>query len=323
MNHATSAAGAPSVFHFSSDQWPERDRLEAIREVYGRAIVKFDVEPVSDAPLHLDAKFHTLPGLGLAFASGAASRIRRTPQHVVNDDLILNIRLAGGGTFFQRGREMTVGEGEAILTTGAEVSGSVISDSRFIGLRIPYKAMVPLVAGLEDLVPRVIRCDTPALRLLTGYVSLLQDAQAMAAPELARSAVTHVYDLLALALGATRDAAETATMRGGRAARLHAVMSGIDEHLANPELSAAWLGAKLGLSDRYLQLLVAGTGTSFSDLVRCKRVERARRILEQPTATPRRIVDVAFSVGFGDLSNFNRAFRAHFGCTPTDVLKRH
>jgi AraC-like DNA-binding protein len=46
-------------------------------------------------------------------------------------------------------------------------------------------------------------------------------------------------------------------------------------------------------------------------------------MLEDPGAMPRRIIDIAYAVGFGDLSNFNRAFRARFGCTPSDVLKRH
>lgn len=217
-------------------------------------------------------------GLGLAFTRGSAARIRRTPQHVVNDDLILNIRLAGVGTLSQRGRNVTIGEGEAVLTAGAEVSEGLISESRLISLRIPHKAIAPLVADLDD----------------------------------------HI----ALALGATRDAAETAKMGGVRTARLHAVMAGIDQYLANPALSAAWLGAQLSLSDRYVHLLVAGTGTSFSDLVRRKRVELARKMLEQPRAVPRRIVDVAYAVGFGDLSNFNRAFRQRFDCTPSDVQYR-
>ena len=64
------AATPPPVFSFSSAKWPERDRLEAVRELYARAIVKFDVDPVPNTPLHLEATFHALPGLGLAFASG-------------------------------------------------------------------------------------------------------------------------------------------------------------------------------------------------------------------------------------------------------------
>jgi len=76
------------------------------------------------------------------------------------------------------------------------------------------------------------------------------------------------------------------------------------------------------MSDRYVQHLLAEQGLSFSELVRRKRVERARQMLEQPGATPPRIVDVAFAVGFGDLSSFNRAFRERYRCTPSDVLHR-
>ncbi len=33
-------------------------------------------------------------------------------------------------------------------------------------------------------------------------------------------------------------------------------------------------------------------------------------------AEPGRVADVAFDSGFGDVSNFNRAFRAEFGASP-------
>jgi AraC-like DNA-binding protein len=36
-----------------------------------------------------------------------------------------------------------------------------------------------------------------------------------------------------------------------------------------------------------------------------------------------KIVDVAFESGFGDVSNFNRAFRAEFGVSPTTYRMRH
>ena len=36
------------------------------------------------------------------------------------------------------------------------------------------------------------------------------------------------------------------------------------------------------------------------------------RLAEEPA----RILDIALDCGFGDVSNFNRAFRAEFGVTP-------
>jgi AraC-like DNA-binding protein len=176
-----------------------------------------------------------------------------------------------------------------------------------------------MVPNVDATVLRRIPAKTPALRLLRNYIGAIQHAPTT--PDLERLAATHVYDLLAITLGATRDAAEVASARGGQAARLHAVTAGIEEHLANPALSAAWLSVKLGLSERYVHHLMAGTGSSFADLVRRKRLERARRMLEQPSATARRIIDVAFAVGFADLSTFNRAFRRQFGCAPSDVQR--
>lgn len=120
--------------------------------------------------------------------------------------------------------------------------------------------------------------------------------------------------------------APAAAAAGGRAsrkrARLAAILAGIDAYLAEPGLSAATLGARLGLSERYVHHLLAGAGLKFTRVVREKRLERARLLLEEADASCRRIVDVAYAVGFGDLSHFNRAFRRHFGLTPSAVRRR-
>ncbi len=49
--------------------------------------------------------------------------------------------------------------------------------------------------GIGDLLCRTIPAQTQALRLLTRYVGLLDDEQALATPELQRHVVTHIRDL--------------------------------------------------------------------------------------------------------------------------------
>jgi AraC-like DNA-binding protein len=44
-------------------------------------------------------------------------------------------------------------------------------------------------------------------------------------------------------------------------------------------------------------------------------------MLEDRSAQHRRIADIAYAVGFNDLSNFNHAFRQHFGRTPSEVRR--
>jgi AraC-like DNA-binding protein len=42
-------------------------------------------------------------------------------------------------------------------------------------------------------------------------------------------------------------------------------------------------------------------------------------MLTSPRHAGDAISTIAYATGFADLSNFNRAFRQHYGCTPSDV----
>jgi hypothetical protein len=67
------------------------------------------------------------------------------------------------------GREVSIGYGEAIVTSGAEVSATTIAASRFVTFRVPSKAVAPLVPDIDDRIARPIRRGNEALLLLTGY----------------------------------------------------------------------------------------------------------------------------------------------------------
>jgi AraC-like DNA-binding protein len=160
--------------------------------------------------------------------------------------------------------------------------------------------------------------DTVALRLLVQYVELVRKESALAPPDLRHIFAHHVYDLLSLALGATRDAAEAARGRGLRAARLRALKTDIQAHLADESLTIGAVARRQGISESYVRRLFESEDTTFSEFVLNERLVRAYRLLNDPLFE-RRVSSVAFEVGFGDLSYFNRTFRRRFGATPSDV----
>jgi len=122
-----------------------------------------------------------------------------------------------------------------------------------------------------------------------------------------------------MALGATRDGAVIASGRGVRAARLRSIKADITKNLANSTLSVDAVALRQGVSPRYIQILFEEEGTTFSQYVLGQRLMRAHRILTDPRFVDRSITSVAFDVGFGDLSYFNRAFRRCYGGTPSEV----
>ena len=49
------------------------------------------------------------------------------------------------------------------------------------------------------------------------------------------------------------------------------------------------------------------------------RLQRAYAMLTDPTYADMRIIDIALTAGFGDVSHFNRMFRRRFGDSPSGV----
>jgi AraC-like DNA-binding protein len=68
-DHATAArtppADAVAVSRFSTDAFPERERVAAWREVFGRTVVSLDIEPLNPEGFHAEATAWQLPGLGV------------------------------------------------------------------------------------------------------------------------------------------------------------------------------------------------------------------------------------------------------------------
>jgi AraC-like DNA-binding protein len=165
------------------------------------------------------------------------------------------------------------------------------------------------------LIPR----HTEALNLLTNYARPLLDDQTLATPDLRRLVVAHVHDLIALALGATRDAADVARCGGVQAARLRSARAYIMENSGNQNLSIAMVAAHLGVSPRYLQKLFENEDCTFSAFLLGQRLVQAHRMLTSPKFDQCKVSAIAYDAGFGDLSYFNRCFRRRYGATPRDV----
>lgn len=320
LDPMTDAADSPAPFVFSLNDFAEKNWTEALRDVYGRTIIRHEIEPLTAETPQFDATLRALPGLG--FASGASSALRcwRTPDQIDSDDVVLNVTLAGKRSLRQLGREVDITVGDGVLTTGAYVGEAVISDgSRFISFRFPRKALAPLVVDLDARLVRRIPRDTEALRLLVHYVEILGDVRALETPELRRAVILHIHELAALAIGATGDTAELARGRGVRAARLRAVKTDVLANIGDHRLSIDAVARRQCISPVYVRKLFDADGTTFAEFVLGQRLSRAHRMLNDPRLADRKISTVAFEVGFGDLSYFNRAFRRLYGATPSDV----
>lgn len=313
-------AGQSASFRLRTDAFPERDRVAVMREVYGRTVLKVDVDALT--PLDVDMIVRGLPGLGIATGSCSQLRAHHSATLIDNDDIVLLVALSGVSLMKHRGCEEVVDGRQALMMTGEEVGVSQIQPGglRFINMSFSARRLAPLVGNPSAIFMRPLFTGSGAMRLLIDYVMAVQALQGETSPDVWQLAATHIFDLAAIAMGATRDAAEIARGRGVRVARLRAIKADIAAHGAH--LSADDIASRHGLSPRYVRKLFEGEGTSLSDFMLSQRLERAHRLLCDLRQSGRSITAIAFESGFNDLSHFNRAFRRHYGATPSEARAR-
>lgn len=309
-------------FRFSTDELPENDRLSVWREVFGRNVVKMDMESVGSQPFRSEANIYALPNLTIASVSSSPNRITRTRALAADgsDDLVLGVLLNGNCVTHQGKKEVAFQAQEGVLwSNGSPGGGLYDTPIDFLTIAVPRTALTQAVANIDDALMQLIPQGNDAMRLLVGYVKILQNEFSQMSLELKATAGSHVQDLVAMALGARRDTAELAKGRGIRVARLLALKSDILANLTRRDLSIETLAARHGISPRYIRALFEGEEQTFTDFVLSGRLERAHRCLVDPRFAGHMISTIAFESGFGDLSYFNHAFRRCFGATPSDI----
>ena len=154
---------AVPIFRFSTDAFPERERIAAWRDMFGRTVVNLDIEPLNPDGFHAEATICQLPGLGVLRASSAAVHLTHSRDLIVDDDLSFMAAPTCPYEASQHGRNPVLDPGDGVLMSNAEVgSMRLASASRFTTFRVPVTAITPLVSDLGAAIARRIPAGNAA-----------------------------------------------------------------------------------------------------------------------------------------------------------------
>jgi AraC-like DNA-binding protein len=297
-------------------------RYEAWREEFGRWWIRADLIPILDDYVASEIAVSQLSFMTLGSMRGTPLRVDRRREFVAQEACSqLSLVFASGCRVHahQRGRSIDLAPGDMTLGSGSEPAWvTQLTQGNRWSIRIPHRQVADVCRNVEDKIAR------PIAKSELGNLLLHQVETAHRfGPKLDAAAnhltAQYILDLIALCLGAVGDAAQIARHRGLAAARLDAIKADILRCLGRPDLGLAHIAAKHGVSTRYVQHLFALRGESFTNFVVEQRLLSAYRSLREPTNKLCKISDIATAAGFSDVSYFNRAFRARFAATPTDI----
>lgn len=97
----------------------------------------------------------------------------------------------------------------------------------------------------------------------------------------------------------------------------------VEARLDDPALSVAAVADGIGLSPSHLHALARRNGITIGQMIQTMRLERCAREFREARPAEPRITDVAYRWGFADSAHFSRAFRRHFGMSPSAYRAHH
>lgn len=300
----------------ADDEW-----LAWFREEIAPTMTKIEVTPEEGVPFALDGVNRVLPDVAVYRGSITPTRSRNQAHLATDDDPAILVSLAGKASMHNKDKEVDLTIPGSAVVIQADVTNVFAQHTAnsILSVRLRRRLLEPLLPDRSPLGNLLAIRDPQALRLLINYLQVLDTEESITSPEAKHLVTTHIHDLAAIAIGASRDAAHAIEGRGKRAARLAAVKTDIFNNLGNARLTVNAVAARQGVSPRYVQMLFQMEGLSFSEFVLEQRLAGAYRLLINPLCAGQTIQAVALQVGFGDLSYFNRTFRRRFGMTPSDA----
>ena len=314
----------PGRLRFDTDALPVRDRFPFYCEAVVRRYTALDIKTQDERQFRGVLEMQRVGVIELAAFSTTPVEYERTSSLVRDGDdgLIFALPQSGMGwslTLTQFGTHEVAAGGGITYDCGYTGHVTTAADSRFLVLKVPRPRIAGLLPRASRLAGARLDRDPVARQLLCGYLGGTYDIDLSGGGRAVELYDQHIVDLISLALGAQDDARALAELGGGRAVRRAAVLREIENLVGDPGLNAIAVALRLGITPRYVHILLEETGRSFTQHVLEKRLQLAAALLRDPRRHDRRIADIALEAGFADLSHFNRAFRRRFGDTPTGV----
>ena len=202
-----------------------------------------------------------------------------------------------------------------VLVRPLDPAAMIRSDrfTRVTTLAIPRHMLVPRHTVAEALARGAVLEDGLPSRLLYALIAGLGEDEDGLQPQPA-GFVDVVGALLALVLAQRPQPA--VALSDLAATRAAAILDYLRRNFSNAQLDPQTLADDLSISVRYAHKLMRLTGRSFREALTALRLDAARESFAANARPRQTIADIAISVGFNDLSQFNRHFRAAYGMTP-------
>ncbi|MBU2963104.1 helix-turn-helix domain-containing protein [Citreicella sp. C3M06] len=245
-----------------------------------------------------------------------AGDIRRDPR----DHIMLYLAIDGQTGLEQEQRAVRVEAGDIVLYDQAKpFKMDFIGNMRGLVVAVPRAEAVARLLRVDDLIARKISGSSQAGKFTGSILSLFTPKDDGGHADLSLTMESSSLDLIFGSIDHFFDDNDLGAQGSRQLVKLQEIKTYLRNNLSDTGLTIDTICAANGVSPRTLSRLFSPENTSPMRWLWKTRLDVAHQAILHNRG--RSISDIAYDVGFADVSHFSRAFKQAFGRSPSSVLR--
>ena len=297
----------------SSDEWNN-----LLSNIFG----SIRAEPRGGDPFQASLAALSIGDVSMIQCKSRAANVIHRPQDMPpgsKNDFIIKVQMQGNSTIRLRNSELALRTGDYMICDNSQPYCLAFEEeTTIISIPVAETYLRRFSPFPNDVAFLPVDGSNPIRRVSYDYLHSLWRNDVNEMSEFAKSRLAETFLELAV-LSIADQQRLLVPAKPGHRELYQRCCNYIDLHFADEALIPAQIAGANGISLRLLQTTFAEQNTSVRHFLTARRLQEAMRILETPIYKSRTISEIAYRSGFRSLAAFSRAFKEHFGKTPSDV----
>lgn len=299
---------------------PSRERLAAWNAFGSETLTDMTVDPIDRSAFEARLCRRIIGEIGFVWmeSNGAVARQRSAEigAWASQESVLLTLQDQGDSIFEQSGRQGVLSPGDMVIRGVRRAWTTRVPERmRSVTIKLPVRRLMTRFDDPERVAGQVIHGTSSAARLASALILSVRNSLDQRPEEEWDDTIEEVVlDVVGMAI---KSLPSPESDRAACSRLMAEIRQIIEDRLTDPLLNTATIAAAAGVSTRTVQRLFVTVGETPGSYMLGRRLDRAARALADIGHSPSpSITDLAFALGFNDLSHFSRSFARRFGCSP-------
>lgn len=306
----------------STDSVPQSHRLPYWRDLVCDVFVELGCESATKRGFYGQIESREFADTKYSLVKSTSHNVRRDKGRIARSNaehFLLSLQMRGKGRLMQDGREAILSPGDFALYDVTRPYELVFEEEfEQLVMQVPRTEILTRLFDVDNLTAVGVSGKVGAGRLASMLIAQTANQLPFLDEDSLGSVQASTLDLMANAL-ASKIGQRPERISESQELTVRRILQYIEDNLSEPSLTCEMVATSNGISERYLRKLFQSKGHGVSEWIWQRRLDNAKRDLQDPLQSHRSITSVAYDWGFKDPAHFSRAFKKRFECTPRTV----